>query len=324
MKQMKLFAGYDGGGTKTACVLTDETGRILGFGLGGPSNYLYCGREVAAESVRTATAEAFADADLPMARLDTAYMASAAILIEHGDDHVPFFSTCIDAEHVICESDIYNIWFGAVRDTPAVISIAGTGAITYICSKEGYLRVGGWGPLLGDEGSGYDLGLRALKLACRMYDGREPMEPGFMDAMFRHYAVSTPGELLRLLNRGDIRSAVADAAKEVFVLYEQGSAAASALLESCAEEIARSVQAAISRDGGAKEYPLILSGGLVRKESPLYAMLEVKLLQPGSGISKITVPQVHPAVASAALALHEAGLHNAVEELLVNAKGWQL
>ena len=53
---MKLFAGYDGGGTKTACVLTDETGRILGSGLGGPSNYLYCGREVAAESVRTATA----------------------------------------------------------------------------------------------------------------------------------------------------------------------------------------------------------------------------------------------------------------------------
>ena len=207
---MKLFAGYDGGGTKTACVLTDETGRILGFGLGGPSNYLYCGREMAAESVRTATAEAFADADLPMARLDTAYMASAAILIQHGDAHVPFFSTCIDAEHVICESDIYNIWFGAVRDTPAVITIAGTGAITYICSKEGHLRVGGWGPLLGDEGSGYDLGLRALKLACRMYDGREPMEPGFMDAMFRHYAVSTPGELLRLLNQGDMAKATTE------------------------------------------------------------------------------------------------------------------
>ena len=97
---MKLFAGYDGGGTKTACVLTDETGRILGSGVGGPSNYLYCGREVAAESVRTSTAQAFANAGLPMERLDTAYMASAAILIQHGDAHVPFFSTCIDADHV--------------------------------------------------------------------------------------------------------------------------------------------------------------------------------------------------------------------------------
>ncbi len=321
---MKLFAGYDGGGTKTACVLTDETGRILGSGVGGPSNYLYCGREVAAQSVRTATEQAFADAGLPMARLDTAYMASAAILIQHGDAHVPFFSTCIDADHVICESDIYNIWFGAVRERPAVITIAGTGAITYICSPEGHLRVSGWGPLLGDEGSGYDLGLRALKLACRMYDGREQAEEPFMNAMFRHYNTSTPGELLRTLNRGDTRSAVADAAKEVFALYAQGSAAAAALLESCAEEIALCVTTAIRRDGGKCEYPLILSGGLVREESPLYGMLKSRLLKPGSGISEITALQVHPAVASAALALHHAGLTDAVEALLEKAKGWQL
>ena len=321
---MKLFAGYDGGGTKTACVLTDETGRILGAGLGGPSNYLYCGREVAAESVRTATAQAFANAGLPMQRLDTAYMASAAILIQHGDAHVPFFSTCIDADHVICESDIYNIWFGSVRERPAIITIAGTGSITYICSTEGHLRVGGWGPLLGDEGSGYDLGLRALKLACRMYDGREAEEPAFMDALFRHYEVSTPGELLRKLNKGDNRSAVADAAKVVFTLYKQGSAAAAVLLESCAEEIAHSIRTAIRRDGGTGEYPLILSGGLVRKESPLYEMLRSRLLKAGSGISEITALEVHPAVASAALALHHAGQKDAVEELLEKAKGWQL
>ena len=321
---MKLFAGYDGGGTKTACVLTDETGKILGSGLGGPSNYLYCGREVAAESVRTATAEAFANAGIPMQRLDTAYMASAAILIQHGDSHVPFFSTCIDADHVICESDIYNIWFGAVRDVPAVITIAGTGAITYICSSEGHLRVSGWGPLLGDEGSGYDLGLRALKLACRMYDGREPAEEAFMGALFRHYDTSTPGELLRKLNKGDTRSAVADAAKVVFHLYEQGSAAAAALLESCVDEIELSVRTAIRRDGGAREYPLILSGGLVREGSPVYNMLRSRLLQPGSGISELTALQVHPAVASAALALHHAGLGKAVDKLLEAAKGWQL
>ena len=321
---MKLFAGYDGGGTKTACVLTDETGRILGSGVGGPSNYLYCGREVAAESVRAATAAAFADAGLPMQRLDTAYMASAAILIRHGDAHVPFFSTCIDADHVICESDIYNIWFGAVRDTPAVITIAGTGSITYICSKDDLLRVGGWGPLLGDEGSGYDLGLRALRLACRMYDGREPVEQAFMDAMFRHYETATPGELLRKLNKGDTRSAVADAAREVFALYEQGSPTAAMLLKTCADEIALTVRTAIRRDGGEAEYPLILSGGLVREESPLYAMLKDKLLQPGSGISRMTTLQVHPAVASAALALHHAGCKDAVEEILEKAKGWQL
>ena len=321
---MRLFAGYDGGGTKTACVLTDETGRILGAGFGGPSNYLFCGREVAAESVRTATAQAFSAAGLPQQRLDTAYMASAAILIQNGDAHVPFFSTCIDAEHVLCESDIYNIWFGAVRERPAVISIAGTGAITYICSKAGYLRVSGWGPLLGDEGSGYDLGLQALKLACRMYDGREPMEQAFMDAIFSHYDAATPFALLRALGKGDSRSAVADAAKEVFALYRQGSAAAATLLERCADEIALSVRTATRRDEHAQSYPLILSGGLVQQDGPLFAMLKERLLQPDTGISEVTTLQVHPAVASASLALHHAGLTEAVEELLEKAKGWQL
>ena len=321
---MKLFAGYDGGGTKTACVLTDETGRILGSGLGGPSNYLYCGREVAAESVRTATEQAFAGAGLPLQRLDTAYMASAAILIQHGDAHVPFFSTCIDADRVICESDIFNIWFGAVRDQAAVISIAGTGAITYICSKEGYLRVSGWGPLLGDEGSGYDLGLQALKLACQMYDGREPEDRPFMDAIFGHYEASTPFELLRKLNRGDTRSAVADAARVIFSLYDQGNATAASLLEACADEIALSVRTATRRDGTKSEYPLILSGGLVREESPIYEMLKSRLLRSGTGISQVTTLQVHPAVASAALALHHAGLNDAVETLLETAKGWKL
>ena len=320
---MKLFAGYDGGGTKTACVLTDETGKFLGYGVGGPSNYLYCGREVAAESVRTATEQAFANAALPMQKLDTAYMASAAILIQHGDAHVPFFSTCIDAHHVICESDIYNIWFGAVRERPAVITIAGTGSITYICSKENFLRVGGWGPLLGDEGSGYDLGLQALRLACRMYDGREPAERPFMDALFGHYELSTPGELLRKLNKGDTRSAVADAAKVVFSLYDQGSPTAKALLERCAREIALTVQTAIARDESAQSYPLILSGGLVREESPIYAMLKQQLLQPGSGISEMTTLQVHPAVASAALALHQAGCPDGVEAILEGMKGWK-
>ena len=201
---MKLFAGYDGGGTKTACVLTDETGRILGSGIGGPSNYLYCGREVAAESVRTATEQAFAHAGIPQQRLDTAYMASASILIQHGDAHVPFFSTCIDADHVI-----YNIWFGSVRERPAVITIAGTGSITYICSKESYLRVGGWGPLLGHMDTVFPVG--TVKKHPYTREGDILRGPGVLDMksgvlmileIMRHFAGRLPADwsIVALLN----------------------------------------------------------------------------------------------------------------------------
>ena len=62
----------------------------------------------------------------------------------------------------------------------------------------------------------------------------------------------------------------------------------------------------------------------MQTEGPLYDMLKSRLLTPGSGISHITTLQVHPAVASAALALHHVGLDNAVEDLLEKAKGWKL
>ena len=89
---MKLFAGFDGGGTKTVCCLTDEQGRLLGLGRGGPLNYLFCGKEVAARSVREALSGAIAAAGLDPQPLAGCFVSSAAILLGHGDFHKPFFN----------------------------------------------------------------------------------------------------------------------------------------------------------------------------------------------------------------------------------------
>ncbi len=318
---MKLFAGYDGGGTKTACVLTDEMGRLLGTGIGGPSNYLYCGKELAAASVREATEQAFKQAGLEPRELEAAYMASAAILLEHGEAHVPFFSTCIDAKHVLCESDIYPIWYGSVREAPAVVQIAGTGALTYVCSTEGFTRVSGWGPLLGDEGSGYDVALRAIRKACRMYDGREEMEKEFVDAIFAHYEAESPFGILRALRQGDNRSNVASCGRLVFDLYAKGSKAAKELLESAADEIALAICTAANNSKCEKPLAAVFSGSLVQTDRALYPMLQERLLKEGSPINRMCGLEAHPAAASAALALHSQGLDEAADALLENAKG---
>ncbi len=321
---MKLFAGYDGGGTKTACVLTDEEGRLLGTGIGGPSNYLYCGKELAAESVRTATEQAFKQAGLELQKLDAAYMASAAILIQHGDAHVPFFSTCIDADLVLCESDIYPIWYGSVREDPAVVQIAGTGALTYVCSTEGFTRVSGWGPLLGDEGSGYDVALRSLRIVCRMYDGRIPMDKEFVDTIFAHYEAESPFGILRALRQDDQRSKVASCARLVFDLYAKGNPTAKAVLEDTADEIALAITTAAMNSPATKPLAAVMSGSLVQPGRALYPMLEERLLKEGSPINRMCGLEAHPAAASAALALHARGLDDAAEALLENAKGVML
>lgn len=323
MTKHKLFAGFDGGGSKTACVLCGEDGELLGTGLGGPSNYLYCGREQAAASVRDALESAFRAAGIQPCTLDTAYMASASIRMLNGAAHVPFFRTCIDADNVLCESDVYPIWFGAARERPAAVSIVGTGSITYVCRPGAYTCSGGWGPLLGDEGSGYDIGLAALRKVARMSDGREEPDHMLINAILLRFGASSARDLIRAVETGDRRSSVAGAAKVVSQLAGQGCACAVELLENAAEEIARAVAAACRRDGGTEPIPLILSGGLVENGRPMFSLVAQAIPKYVGRISEVRPVSPAPSVSAAALALHNRGLDVAAERLLNLSGGEQ-
>ncbi len=318
---MRIFAGFDGGGTKTACVLCNEEGTLLGTGLGGPSNYLYCGKELAAASIRQAQEQAFQHAEIAMQTIDTAYMASAAIRLQNGRAHISFFQTCIDAAHLLCESDLYPIWFGAMRQQPAVVSIVGTGSITYVCRPNAFLGVGGWGPLLGDEGSGYDIGLQALRLAARMSDGREEADSTLCGAILQHYDVPDARSLIRILNQGDTRSKVASVAQLVIELAKQSNPSANRLLKNAASEIALAIAAACRQDSCPEPLPLILSGSLVQQNSPLFPLVKQFLPSYTDRIRIVKAAAAAPAVSAAALALHSQGLDEAAERLLCQSGG---
>lgn len=303
---MKLYAGFDGGGSKTVCCLTDEQGRLLGLGQGGPLNYLFCGKEVAARSVQDALAAAFTAAELEARPLSGCFVSSAAILLGHGDFHKPFFEECIHAAQLDCDSDILPVWFGGAGADPAIVVIAGTGSIAYGCSAEGFTRVGGWGSLLGDEGSGYDLGRRALQAAARMADGRMEENTAFLSAILRFYAAETPHKLISAVNGADSREKIAACAKVVCELAEGGNPTAESLLAESAGELALLIQTA-RRKANGEGWPVVLSGGLSQVMLPrLQALTKADL-------RRLTVP---PAVSAAAIALHRAGLEEAAQRLL--------
>ena len=302
---MKLYAGFDGGGSKTACCLVDERGNLLGIGTGGPSNYLFCGKETAAQSVRDGLREAFAAANIPMQPLEGAFVGSAAILLGHGEAHAAFFRECVDSNRLDCDSDILPVWFGGAKGAAAVVAIAGTGSIAYACTDEGFFRVGGWGPLLGDEGSGYDLGRRGLQLAARMADGRMPAEERYLQEILQFYGVKTPHELIWAVKGEDSREKIAACAKVIAKLAERGSAAAESLLEQSAQELAL-LCATAARKADEEELPVILSGGLT----------EVMLPRLQRHLTDVRRLAVQPCVACAALALQRAGLKEAARRLL--------
>ncbi len=312
---IRLFAGFDGGGSKTACALCDRTGRILGEGEGGPSNYLYCGEETALASMRDALSGAFDGANLPPCTLEAAYVSSAAIRTYDGERHKPFFARSVDARRLFCEGDIYPIWYAGARGEPAVVSIVGTGAITYLFRGSEYVRVGGWGPLLGDEGSGYDIGLSAIKRALRMHDGRAEKEENFLRAVLDHFGVREPRLLIGAVKTDDARKRIAGLARAVCELSARGSGAANELLDSAAEETLKAVRAALNRDGQSDRLPLILSGGLVSPGS-LMTQRIARLIEKEDRIVRVTPIDVKPSRICAALALKQAGLDGAAQALL--------
>ena len=351
---MKIYAGFDSGGTSTRCLIADETGRPLGYGKGGPSNYLFCGRELAAASIRQSLREALSQASTrikvtpPLAGI---FIASAAVEVFGGSSHAEFFKEVTGCDRIECDSDIFPVWFaaGKPRFAPAICTIAGTGAVTYLLSGHRFVKSSGWGPLFGDEGSGYDIGQKALQLVSRMSDGRASLitqdEQAFYEAVLEHYQVPLehPRRLLRAVNRSsaaegeaaddglgsDYRSRAASVTRTVDALAQEDNQTAMALFETAAEDIARSVRAVILRSAhedpygytendSGESFPLVLSGGLFREESPLTRALK-KALSGEERLTGICLPSV-PAVQSAAcIALYQAGLEEAAEKLYASS-----
>lgn len=184
---MALFLGIDGGGTGCRAAVTDQAGRVLGRGHGGPAN-IASDPDTARANILAATHEAMvaalgpADAlrELPnlMAGLGLAG-ANAAGAAGRLRLALPFARARIETDAVAAAK-------GALAGADGIVAAMGTGSV-YAVQQQGVIRCyGGWGLVLGDEGSGAWLGRAALALALRAVDGFAPMTP-FLQQLIDHH-----------------------------------------------------------------------------------------------------------------------------------------
>jgi N-acetylglucosamine kinase-like BadF-type ATPase len=169
---MRFVLGFDGGGTKTDCVLMDESGAILAQSQAGPSNPLRVGFGAAITSVREAAREAIALAGLPG---DMSAAAVCAGLAGAGPpESAEKIRTLLAAEFSesmvqVC-TDI-DLTLEAAGDGPVIVILAGTGSFAVGRNAAGETaRAGGYGSQIGDEGSAYDIGRRAVLTAMHEND----------------------------------------------------------------------------------------------------------------------------------------------------------
>lgn len=268
-----LVIGVDGGGTRTRAVILDEAGVELGRGATGPA--LVDGRELPIDiegvvsTVRSAAMAA--DIALPCAALCGGFagvgrererQAVESALAEH---------QLATAVRVVTDAEA--AFFDAFRAGPGLLMIAGTGSVALGRAEDGrQARVGGWGLLLGDEGSAYEIGLRALRAIARSADGRG--EPTEMEAQFvAGLSLIGPEDLIAWV-AGAGKTAIAGLAPAVCDLAAAGDAAAAAIVSDAVASLAAHVDALLSQLGPWTTPPrLALAGGLLAPDRPLRAPL---------------------------------------------------
>jgi N-acetylglucosamine kinase-like BadF-type ATPase len=271
---MQLLLGIDGGGTFTRAAIADSSGKVLGTGQAGPSNYQSIGFAAATQALRQAIESARMDAQIePNTPLDAACFGLAGA--GRPDDQLRFTTWAAESgiAKVRCVSDAEIILAAGTPQQWGVVLISGTGSLCWGRTPDGSsVRVGGWGYLLGDEGSAYDLALRALRMAAQTADGRAAAHT-LLAAVLRYWNLDQPAQLIGYLYRTDLaRASIAEIGKLVLNLAEAGDPHAIELIEQAGSDLAHMLSVAVRRMAVAAP-PVALAGGMFAASALLRAAL---------------------------------------------------
>ncbi|TPW71549.1 N-acetylglucosamine kinase [Schumannella sp. 10F1B-5-1] len=175
---MPHYLGIDGGGTKTAFLLIDETGARIAESR--QRTCYYFGTERGIQLVGDVLADGLADIEAQSGvtrdQLDFVFYAMPGYGEASADvptlDAIP--APILGHDRYRCGNDMISGWAGSLGAADGINVIAGTGSMAYGERAGVSHRTGGWSEIFGDEGSAYWIAVRALGAFSRMADGRLP------------------------------------------------------------------------------------------------------------------------------------------------------
>jgi N-acetylglucosamine kinase-like BadF-type ATPase len=160
---------------------------------------------------------------------------------------------------------------------PGVALIAGTGSIALGRDASGeIIQVGGWGHLLGDEGSAYDIGRRAAQAAARAADGRGP-STALLQLVLERWGLTTPRQMIEHIYLTQEKAPIASLAPGVLQMAKRGDHVARAIRRHACEELAQAAITVIDTLNLAEPVPLIFGGGLLIHEREFRAALVARI-----------------------------------------------
>jgi N-acetylmuramic acid 6-phosphate etherase len=301
-----LLLGIDAGGTSTEAVLARRDGtklKIIGRGTAGPANPQVIGFDAAIRAIRLATAKAFEAASLQEGRVGRACLAIAGAGRAADQQQIHSAASAANlADEIAVVDDAVPLLAAGTPEGWGLVLIAGTGSLARGRTIDGQTaRAGGWGYLLGDEGSSYSLGLAALNAVAKALDGRAPRTT-MVELCLQALGDSAPEAIIDRVYRQSIsRASIAELAQCVTAAAEKGDNAAIELLQRAAAELALMLQAVATKLGFIDQpVPLALAGGLLVHCPALQKLMSEQCSAIGLRFDPVTLV---PCPAEGALAL---------------------
>lgn len=296
---IRVVAGIDAGGTRTRAWVASERGDILGKGEAGPGNPHASTTENARREILLALQRACADARVECRMIGAVCLGIAGVARRDEQDDWLAWARARLAPRVHLSHDGELVMAAGCPDNWGIALIAGTGSSAWGKARNGRIaRAGGWGWLMGDEGSSYDLARRALRAATRAADGRgEPTR--LLEAILAFWNLREPAELIPRVYRSGMRNA--DIAALAMVVVHQASAGdvvAQRLVTDAANALVEMLQA-VTRTLRLQSVtiPLALAGGLILNAASLRS--EVLRTASARGLNFQPVTLVHDPVRGA-------------------------
>jgi len=299
----RRFIGIDGGGTKTACMIGDEHGTILAV-CSGPSSSI---KSRPWEEVKWVLSELVARAlelsQSALSQLDGIFLGLAGA--DRPEDKERLFALMrelLDRRvKVTLHNDAITALAAGTWGEAGIVLISGTGSIAYgyLPESDTCVRVGGWGYLLGDEGSGYDIGRQTLTEIMKQHDGRGK-RTALTERVLNHWSLSDPNRIITYVyGQPNVRTAIADLVKLTIQTAQEGDEVARRIVHTAAEGLAGLAVTAKSRlaaerpDANTAGMTLVLSGGLFADDGFMNMLLEHEHIRAsGFRVKRLTVPPV--------------------------------
>ena len=310
--QARYVMGVDGGATKTLAAVLDLRERHVHIGHGGSSNPDSAGAQAATDALLSATDEALGRTGVGREELGAAVLAIAGTDTEAVAAHVRARAP----SSWIVVNDVVGAWASATGAGPGVAAISGTGSNVFgVGGADGLTRswrAGGWGHVLGDEGSGYWLALQSIRAALsdRERSGPATALGDAAAAFFQTDSVEALAQLVywKPLTKGEIAAFAVETAR----VAHEGDAVALGLYERAAGELGRQIGAVIRETRLEGQFPVGLIGSAF-KAGALFVEPLAAVVPEAAPEASVAVVEMAPVGGCLLLAAKAAGRGGALE-----------